>query len=148
MAETQTSKTVEWYPGQYWQPGQPIPEDAMVVPHQGGLATLERKAPEGFDKDIRQKVLRHVDMAWERSIKEPSPEYPEGMRPWRMLVNREFRKLFRYVRVWGDLEPPVEVELVGDDRVFNNKPNAVRVPYKGGYVCALFVTTKGDEESF
>jgi hypothetical protein len=137
MAETQpTAQPKSTKPGTLWQPGQPIPDGFFVCEHEGGMPTLERVAPEGFDKDLHERVLREVDMAFTRNFKDPSDEHPRGLRPYVLYVNRAFRKVFPNVRMWGDLQPPCEIEIVSDEKRYA-VPGAIRI----GEVRAVFSTT-------
>lgn len=124
----------------YYTMGDPVPDGAQVTPHEGGLLTLERTAPLGFDKDLREKALRLVDQAFERAHADPSEDLPNGKRPYALVVNPGFTHYFPGVDSWGELNPPCRVrEVDGKDARFN-KPGAVKIGPEGRQIKAYFVT--------
>lgn len=120
-----------WKPGQYYIAGQPVPEGAIVVPHEGGLLTLERRAKEGFDKDLNEKLFKAIDKAFSVCFKEPDEANPAGVRPFEMKVNRYFRQRHRGVLTWGELEPACDVVVVADNDPAFSRPGAIVLgPYR------------------
>lgn len=132
MSETQTpnrpaqQQAPEWVSGQPYVPGTPIPPGAVMVSWENGAMTLEARADESFDPEIRRKTLMALDLAYEKLLK-PTDESPNGRRPLHLLVNREFARWFPHLRQWGD-KAGCQVIVEGDERRFSGKDAVVVYP--------------------
>ena len=119
MAEEKSSQAVtqptEPSRGDFYLPGQPVPPGFRPTAWIGQpVMTLERKAREGFDPDLLEKVQRELDKAYVRSFSNPTTELPDGQRPYMLIVNDEFDRLMPDLESYGDstLQPPCRVRRV------------------------------------
>jgi hypothetical protein len=103
-------------PGAIVMPMDPIPRGWQKIPMDNG--TMEAwPIPEQmwgeipFDQEIRRKTLKKVDEEWDKMV--PTREFPDKPAPALMLVNPQWRSLFREVQSWGDDCP---IMLINDKR--------------------------------
>ena len=130
-----------WTPGQFYVPGQDVPEGAQIVSWENGTMTLEALPPEDFDPEIRRKVLAAIDEQWANLLKS-TDEHPNGRNPVRLIVNRAFRRWFPNPRTWGE---ECEIQVERDERRMPKGTTEVN-GIKFRFLCSHEVDADNDDD--
>lgn len=83
----------DWHPPTGWQ----------KILFDDGHCEAHPSPPSSHDPEARRKILDKVDEAYSSML--PTPQVPDRKKPQQLLVNMEWRKLFKEVQRWGDTCP-------------------------------------------
>lgn len=106
--------------GEIIPPGWVPPDGYQAIVYRDGTMRAHRRGKANFDQDITTRTLNKVTEAF-KAWMTPTKDNPKPVAPKRLLINSEWRKLFKSVKTWGD---HTDIEKVADDR-FKDKDGKV-----------------------
>jgi hypothetical protein len=134
-------------PGRPWHYGDPVPQGSIVVSHETGVNTLELEGDRRHDPLAWDKFVIKLDEVFRLAQEPPSESRPDGLRPWRLIVNAAFKKHCQ-AHQWGDTEEnTANIQHVGhSDQLWqykNGGPIVEQYPYRARFITGGITDNQG-----